>query len=122
MIAFLHHEALYGGRDGRVSLEVEVLDGLDLAVGGDQAADRTALDRDCMYFQRSLMEILIKDEEKENECGRNPYPPPRRRCFRVVSQCQPVVFQGAAGIPVSSNLPFRRARQYREALHARYYI
>ena len=31
-------------------------------------------------------------------------------------------FQGAAGTSVSSNLPFQRPRQNREARQARYYI
>ena len=61
---------LYGSCNRRVRFEV--LDGLNLAVSGDQAADRSTLHRDRVYLQRSLVQIGIEYEEKQNECGRDP--------------------------------------------------
>ena len=43
MVAFLDQQAFHRGRDGGVRFEI--LNGLNLAVGGDQAADGTALHR-----------------------------------------------------------------------------
>ena len=57
VVALLHQQALYGRRDG--SVRFEVLQGLNLAVGGDQAANRTALDGGGTYFERSLVKIGI---------------------------------------------------------------
>jgi len=42
--------------------------------------------------------------------------------MRIVGQCQPVSFQGAAGTTVSSNLPLRRPRQIYTAAQARYLV
>ncbi len=61
VVAFLYQQAFHRGRDG--SMRLKVLDGLNLAVGGDQAADRTALhDRDA-HFQRSLVKIGIQHRQ-----------------------------------------------------------
>ena len=57
VIAFFDQQAFYRGRDRSVGFEV--LNGLNLPVGGDHAADGTALDRDGTYFERSRMKIRI---------------------------------------------------------------
>ncbi len=82
VIAFLYQKTFYRSCNRRVRFEV--LDGLNLAVGGDQAADRSALHRDRVYLQRSLVQIGIEYGEKQNECGGDPYPPPSGRCVRIV--------------------------------------
>ena len=60
-IAFFHQQALDGGWDRRVSLEI--VDGFDFAIGRDQTADGAALDGCGAHFQRSLVKSGIKDDE-----------------------------------------------------------
>ena len=117
IVAFLDQKAFYGGGDR--SMGFEILQRLDLAVGGYYAADRATLHGNSTDFQGSLVEIGIEDQQKYDERGRDPDPPPARRCVRIVSRRQPVFFQGPAGTSVSSNLPFRRPGQNRWALHER---
>jgi len=112
VVALLHQQAFYRGRDGSVGLEI--LNGLNLPVGGNQAADGSSFGGDRAYFHRSLVEIGVQDRQDSQQCEREPNPPPSGRRMRIVRRCQPVVFQAAAGITVSSNLPLRRQRQIPE--------
>jgi hypothetical protein len=58
-VAFFDQQALYCGRDG--SVRFKVLEGFNLAVGGDLAADGAALHRGGTHFQRGLVDIRIQD-------------------------------------------------------------
>jgi hypothetical protein len=49
--------------------------------------------------------IQDRQESQHSECEPNPTPSERR--VRVFRRCQPIVFQFAAGITVSINLPSR---------------
>ena len=106
VVALIHQQALDCGRDGRVRFEI--LNGLNLAVGGNQTADGAALDGGGAYFERSLVKDGIQQSQDSQQCKRGPYPTPAGRRFRIVGRCQPVCFQSAAGITVSINLPLRR--------------
>jgi hypothetical protein len=98
------------------------LNGLNLSVGGNQAADGPSFNGDRAYFHRSLAEIGVQDRQDSQQRERKPNPPPPGRRMRIVRRCQPVVFQLAAGITVSSNLPFRRPRQIRIRPQARIWL
>ena len=58
MVALLDQQALNRRRDGSVRFEVS--NGFDLAIGGDDAADRTALDSGRPNFQGSLVKIVVE--------------------------------------------------------------
>jgi hypothetical protein len=111
VIAFLYKQTLYCGGDGRVSFEI--LYGLDLAIGGNEAPDGSALDRGCSDSQRGRA-VEKGDGRKcrehtdgdQSAClARGGMP------IRIVGCYQPVIFQGAARTTASINLPPRRLRK-----------
>ncbi len=61
VVAFLDQQAFHCGRDG--SMRFEVLNRLNLAIGGNQAADRAALNGCGAHPQRSLAKIGIQTIE-----------------------------------------------------------
>ena len=103
VIAFFDKQALHRGRDG--SVRFEILNGLNFAVGGDNTADRATFNPGSTYFERSLVGIGIQDGQKSQQSECEPNPTPSGRRVRVFRRCQPIVFQFAAGITVSINLP-----------------
>lgn len=68
-----------------------------------------------MNFDWSLVQVRVQDENQDNDCGNNPNPAARHSRIRIVHQRQPVIFQGAAGLSVSSNLPFQRQAEHKPA-------
>jgi hypothetical protein len=126
VVALLNQEALDDGGDGGVSFEIEIVQRLNFAVGGDQAADGTALDGGDVHGERRAAGEDGDEDYGSNDSGGKPgvAAPARGVSIRiVVVRCQilfvssllntgrlrqPVFFQGRAGTIASSNLPPRR--------------
>jgi hypothetical protein len=71
VVALLHQQAFHRGRDRRVRFEIKILNGFDLAVGGNHAADGTTLDACGAHSKRRRVEIGIK----KRECHQSYYDP-----------------------------------------------
>jgi len=115
VIALFDEQALDDSGDRGMSLEANILDGFDFAVGGNDASNGAALYRYGVNFDWRLMQVRIQDEDQNDACGNNPNPAARQRRIRIVRQSQPIIFQSEAGISVSSNLPFERQAEHTAA-------
>lgn len=113
VISFFHQQSLHRGRDRGVSFKI--LNRLNLAIRGYNAANRASLNSGHAYFERRLMQVGIQNEN-DYDRERDPNPPPAWRCMRIVRRRQPFFFQVPAGITVSSNLPSEGADGIRRAL------
>jgi hypothetical protein len=105
VVAFFHEDALDAGGEGSVGFEV--LDGLDLSIGGDEGANGSAYDRRAVYAKSATTGEDGDEQGGGGDSGDEPVQAAAggRSVRIVVARCQPFIFQGETGISISNNLP-----------------
>ena len=106
VISFFYEQPLYRGWDRR--MRFEILDGLHFAIGGNQAADGSALHVSGANLRGGpgrvkigMMASSASDPDREPGAAFTRGGP----SIRIVGCCQLIIFQGAAGTTASINLP-----------------